>query len=324
MRYAWSVICAGALLWCGCGSDTGVSTDAQAPDAPSSLRAERFSDGEAVLTWEFDEDAELRGFRVYRANGQGAPFAEVGFVEEKRYRDTGLDYETVYSYRVAAVGELGAESAPAEISGRPLNALWPARPRSLSAEAFNFQTLGQEPAIELFWEPGEEADLECYVIYGSTDPHFTADESTELGRTTGTRFSRYRVDPGDTYYFKVTAVDRGGLESGTAEVGVGLIQPVVLKLPVNGGFGEGRPVFEWGVVPVEVRGARVVYTVSVSAGPASREIWAGELVGGDGRLRFDGDRLEVGTYWWKVLVEVVYPGGARSSALSRLQYFRVR
>ena len=324
MRYAWSVICAGMLLWVGCGSDTGVSTDTQAPEAPRNLRAERFSDGEAVLTWEFDEEAEVRGFRVYRADGRGVPFAEVGFVEEKRFRDIGLDYETVYSYRVVAVSERGAESAPVEISGRPLNALWPARPRSLSAEAFNFQTLGYEPAIELFWDPGEEADLDCYVIYGSTDPHFTMDESTKLGRTTETRFAQYWVVPGDTYFFKVTAVDRGGLESGAAEVGVGLIEPVVLKLPVNGGFGEGKPAFEWGAVPVGVQGARVVYTVSVSTGPASREIWVGELEGGDGRLRFDGDRLVGGTYWWKVLVEVVYPGGARSSALSPLQYFRVR
>lgn len=324
MRYAWSVICAGMLLGVGCGSDTGVSTDAQAPEAPRSLRAERFSDGEVVLTWEFGEDAEVRGFRVYRADGRERPFAEVGFVEEKRFRDIGLDYETPYSYRVMAVSSLGAESAPAEISGRPLNALWPARPRALSAEAFNFQALGYEPAIELFWEPGEEADLDCYVVYGSTDPHFSMDESTLLGRTMAPRFARHRVVPGETYYFKVTALDRGGLESGSADIGVGLIQPVVLKQPVNGDFGGGKPVFEWAPAPVDVRGVQVVYTVSVSAGPAAREIWAAELEGGDGRLQYGGDRLEAGTYWWKVLVEVVYPGGARSSALSVLDYFRVR
>lgn len=319
------VLC--VLTHWGCGSDKGIGGDARPPAPPSELRAEKFSDGEVLLRWEASPEEGVDGYAVYRSDDSGRLFAKAGFVVDPVFRDTGLAYDRVYFYRVVAVSADGLESVPLTLSGRPLNTLWPARPHGLLAEARNLEMLGFSPEVELSWEASSEADLALYRVYGSTSPEFQANGATLLAEVGEPRFRQTEIEVGYTYYYKVAAVDVGGLESpDPAVASVELIAPPALNQPIRGIYAATeKPLFVWQANPLPRAGTRLRYTVSLAEGPAARELWVEQARRGESRLQYDGDKLAPGTYWWKVLVEVV-DGEERveSLALSELGHFRVR
>jgi hypothetical protein len=316
-----------ALAAVGCGSDKGTQGLAQQPEPPAELQADKFSDGEVLLRWSASPDEAVAGYTIYRSDDSERFFSKVGFVVDPSFRDIGLNYEKVYFYRVVAVNDDGLESEPLTLSGRPLNTLWPSRPRGLLAEARNLEMIGFEPEIELSWEASQEADLALYRVYGSTRPEFQANGATLLAEVVEPWYSQTGIEVGATYHYKVAAVDVGGLESpDPAVAAVELIAAPALNQPIRGIYAASeKPLFVWQANPLARPGSRVRYTVSLADGPAARELWVEQAQKGDGRLQYDGQKLEAGTYWWKVLVEVVdQDDRVESLALSELGHFRVR
>jgi hypothetical protein len=86
--------------------------DRFAPDAPAALRALALP-GEAHLVWEASPDADVAGYRLERAPGEGE-FAPVGtgLMHGLEYVDSGLAAESVWRYRVVAVDGAGNASPP--------------------------------------------------------------------------------------------------------------------------------------------------------------------------------------------------------------------
>ncbi|MFC1547220.1 FG-GAP-like repeat-containing protein, partial [Candidatus Neomarinimicrobiota bacterium] len=84
----------------------------------------------------------------------------------------------------------------------------PAAPANLTATAGNQQ-------IDLHWNPNSEADFSKYYVYGgaTTTPTIKVDSSTasDLNDTTATITG---LDYGTSYYYRLTAVDDVGNESG--------------------------------------------------------------------------------------------------------------
>jgi fibronectin type 3 domain-containing protein len=88
----------------------------------------------------------------------------------------------------------------------------PAVPTGLAAVATAGEA-GAVPSIDLNWEPNTEPDLAGYFVY-------RREEETPWQRVSGDKpvagpaFHDIGVLPGHTYRYSVSAVDRGGHESG--------------------------------------------------------------------------------------------------------------
>ena len=85
----------------------------------------------------------------------------------------------------------------------------PAAPTGLTA------TPGDQQ-ITLTWSPNSEADLSHYVVYQSTTSGFTPSSSDSVGRVDkpDTTFTATDLTNGTTYFYRITAVDEAGNESG--------------------------------------------------------------------------------------------------------------
>lgn len=68
------------------------------------------------------------------------------------------------------------------------------------------------PSIDLSWEPGQDPDLQGYNVYraGSVDGQFRRINASAIP---GPAFRDLDVHPGETFVYRVTAVDRTGNES---------------------------------------------------------------------------------------------------------------
>jgi fibronectin type 3 domain-containing protein/peptidoglycan/xylan/chitin deacetylase (PgdA/CDA1 family) len=97
----------------------------------------------------------------------------------------------------------------------------PAAPTGLTATAVS------SSRIDLSWNANTESDLASYSVYRSTTSGFTPGTGTFVTSTTVSNYSDTGLSASTTYYYKVTAVDTSGNESGpsaqasaTTEAGV--------------------------------------------------------------------------------------------------------
>jgi predicted phage tail protein len=88
------------------------------PAVPAGLRAAA-APASIELSWDRDTEADLAGYRVYRAEGGGefARIAEVSAIPT--YSDRAIEHGKTYRYAVSAVDQVGNESRrsdPVEVS----------------------------------------------------------------------------------------------------------------------------------------------------------------------------------------------------------------
>ena len=83
----------------------------------------------------------------------------------------------------------------------------PASPKDLNVR--NRNSNPQYNEVQLSWSSRAEPDVVSYNIFRSLD----GDEFAQIASTETTRFFDDEIDPGTTYFYYVTAVDVGGLES---------------------------------------------------------------------------------------------------------------
>ncbi|MBV9496025.1 MAG: hypothetical protein JOZ54_17390 [Acidobacteria bacterium] len=184
------------------------------PLAPAGLAASAKPEG-AVLTWTKPDKAAtsdakpwLVGYNVYRTSDTFDELAtpiNPSPVAGETYTDT-PPYGT-YHYRVTAVASPGLPriesepSAPVTLTYKDL--LPPAAPATVTA-------LVETKSVRLVWDAVPAADLAGYLVYrteGKTKLKLTP------GPVTAEHFSDISVDPGITYFYSVTAVDKSGNES---------------------------------------------------------------------------------------------------------------
>ena len=321
MKDAVFPLLAGAVLWlvaCGGGDSTGPEPAPAANAAatrPENLSVEKIGDGEIWLRWEGQEDGPL--YVVYRAQNKGAAVA-VDSLFSTRFRDLGLEYEVEYTYYVTAVGGNGRESEPSNVvSGQPFNNLSPQAPRTVRAVAHNFSVPSSPQAvsvplagwsavsISLDWDLNPESDLSVYRVFRSTSENFVPGEHNMIAEVTDPRYVDTDVEVGTVYYYRITALDRGGKESAASQWAsdVALLLPELVR-PVQGEHTSETPTFYWRKVK-EAKNYRVIVTSS----PTSGEVSDMPLVGDTtavfvGRPLLSGERaaLEAGQiYYWKVV-----------------------
>lgn len=321
-----------STLWnCGGDSSSGSDTggDQTPPPSPSQLRVDKIRDGEVWLSWAevIDEESEEVGYLVYRAEGEDGAVA-VDSTFRTIFQDQGLRYEEEYTYYVTAVDAAGNESGPSNsVSGQPFNNLAPLAPTGLRAFAHNLALLAQGAIdVSLDWNANVETDLVGYRVYRATDEGFAIGEDLLLAEVEVPRFVDEEVEVGTLYFYKVTAVDKGGKESPISnEVSDVALPPAELVEPVQGALTSPEPTFSWRPVP----GAST-YQVIVTTSPTSGEISAvpltsdtsavfvGRTVSGRDTASLESGQL----YYWKLISSTRENG--QENSVSRVESFKIR
>jgi hypothetical protein len=208
--------------------------------APAPIRDLRATLTETALVLDWSAAQETRpgspgktaGFRIYRAEvdpsaGETAisnpsqakliaPPELLAQTAATEYRDTTVQFGHIYFYEIREVKQLGTEtvesagSVPAVFTVKDI--FPPAAPDGLEAVGMA-GTNGAPPAIELTWTIGAETDLAGYNVYRS-------EQSEEPGQKINSElllaptFRDMSVAPGKTYFYRVSAIDQAGNESG--------------------------------------------------------------------------------------------------------------
>ena len=184
------------------------TVDTVAPGTPTGLGAIGETGG-IRLGWTAPGDADVAGYRLYRATSADGPWTVLnptGLLTATSYLDANTAPAQLWHYRVAAVDASGNESAPsASASAERMGAdVAPAAPLGLTAT-------GGYTGNALSWTVNIESDLSGYHVYrAAPGGPFVRLNGSLLGLPS---FEDTTAAVGVTYTYQVTAVDRAGLES---------------------------------------------------------------------------------------------------------------
>ena len=205
------------------------------------------------------------------------PLDTVG-VEEREYRDVGLEGGALYYYAVSGVDGLGNEGA---------------RSSAVSVQVWGFSVPGGLAVeggigkVTVRWNASGEEDLRGYNVYRSLRPdqgYSKLAGSEGLSFTTGqTTYVDTAVTGGKAYYYQVSAVTSGG-ESGRSDFG-GATVLFDIRPPGAPTLLTGEPVVgdpeklstSWKAPTTDINGADLtgvsryqIYRASASTGPFSQ------------------------------------------------------
>jgi len=164
----------------------------------------------------------LLGYNVYRVDESQSESAQTpvnsALLSGTQYADKTFKFGTDYRYLVRSVS-LGTEGAQVEslnsnpLSVAPRDTFQPSAPSGISLAA-------APGRISIFFRVNPESDIAGYNIYRSTDPNLPKANWIKLNQALLTRTSYLddRVEPGQKYYYYLTAVDQVGNVSQPSEV----------------------------------------------------------------------------------------------------------
>lgn len=221
------------------GRNAGFSNQVQVPTAAVSQlngnpASQLTSDAVLVTVSVTPRDEGLMQTLELRRSEKGAPHestvarrtlefpnGEVGNVE---LRDDNFAWEKTYAYRVVIVATSklpngstavfdGAVTAPIEVVTHDL--FPPAVPSQVQA-VFSGQLAGQQPSIDLTWNPVLDRDLAGYFVYRRRRDETSV---TKLNQQplSAPAYSDKAIQPGNTYFYSVSAIDEHGNESKRSE-----------------------------------------------------------------------------------------------------------
>ena len=133
------------------------------------------------------------------------------FVHGTEFIDLDFDFGKERSYRVQTVTQkkpsvLSKMSDPLQIT--PEDSFSPAAPQ-------NVVSLSQEGTARILWDANRELDLSGYFVYKGTGPDRLQKSSPLI---TISNYQDRKVEPGSTYYYRISAIDRAGNESPPSEI----------------------------------------------------------------------------------------------------------
>ncbi len=296
--------------------------DSIAPLPPAGLLVESARDGYIFISWIRNKELDLSGYVVHRAEeSDPARFMRVDTVTQFYFIDEQRSYDTTYSYFITALDESGNESAASDtVSARAMNRYAPDPPSEFSVNGFND---GDRRMMRLAWSAVDEADLAGYRIYRSDVPFEAADSSLLLTEHVSPFLDDLTVtQTARRYFYAVTAVDRGGMESDLSRVVSDVISSLPVPLsPAEDGSAEAYPLFRWQRAP-----EAAAYLLSVSLSENTGEIWSRVMLPDNSdtlSFRYDGSPLTPGElYYWRVSSMTAVNG--KPNGVSDARRFQVR
>jgi fibronectin type 3 domain-containing protein len=160
------------------------------------------------LVWKPHQDKRVGYYRIEKYNTLLNEWILLKTINERlqvEYVDTGLDNNSSYKYRIKAFSFDDVEAAPSKVvvgKTKPL----PANPSNVRASN------GESKRIVISWNPSSSDDVVKYEIQRSTFKAFGYEKIKEVNANT-TEYIDTTDTAGKTYYYKVIAIDKDGLES---------------------------------------------------------------------------------------------------------------
>jgi fibronectin type 3 domain-containing protein len=198
--------------WVTAANGAGVSPPAGPVSAtpgsivpPLNLTASAAAGGLAPITLTWTASIGASFYRIYRSTisgGEASHELAVG-ITTTAYTDAAVSAGDTYYYKVTAVNNIAASAYSNEAGA----ALTPAVPVGLTA------TPVAGPAVDLVWTPSPGAT--SYNVYRGTVPGVETLLPTSPSSPT---YNDTSVAPSTTYYYKVTAVNAGGISGYSNEV----------------------------------------------------------------------------------------------------------
>ncbi len=288
------------ILGCRQSRITEPIDDSLPPAAPSGLRVYAARDGQIGIEWRPNSEYDLIGYNIYRSINKPNRFVLLNFTRNTFFIDDSLEYDTTYYYRISAIDKLKRESPKSDyVSATPKNLYPPLRPVKLNINARNWVN---NTSINLYWSPSSDTDIKGYEIYRSKIPNFETDSLHYLDFTTKTfYFDKKGVQLLTDYYYKIKAVDKGGLKSlSTQEVNDAILNLPLLIFPSNNSSLRTLTEFRFKTVSRPAR-YKLVIQANEFYGTIKEIDFTSNLT--DQEIKIDAAGLyleQYKTYWWRV------------------------
>ena len=167
----------------------------------------------AKLLWRPHPNGKISGYVIERQDANDQKWNVVSTITGRlnaEFIDRDLKDGQVYFYRIKAITFDKLVTDPSEVSKVVTKPLPP--------EIKNITATNNIPrAIDLTWEPSTLSDFSHYNIYRSSTPTGTFDYHVKIETTS---FTDKITEDGKFYFYKITAVDKDGLESPLSPVAV--------------------------------------------------------------------------------------------------------
>lgn len=160
------------------------------------------------IIWRPHESEAIEYYKVFRSTPQDSDWEKLETLDgrlQAEYIDTKLKDNVVYLYKVVAYTFQDIPSLDSEIVKAQTKAL-PAGVQNLTA------TNDQPKKITLNWQASPSVDAVRYIIYRNSTPDGSFSELKQLNNDTFT-FEDFINEDGKRYFYKVTTIDKDGLES---------------------------------------------------------------------------------------------------------------
>lgn len=161
--------------------------------------------------WNDSEREAVREFQVFRSESPSGPFEWIGSTPRPRYEDTGLIDGKTYFYKIRKVYTNGVLSDFSNAFSCSTEA-----PPSMIKEFKAESDLPQK--IRLSWRiPEADSDIRHFIIHRSEFP----DGPFKMAGRVSARKVEYtdsKLKDNTTYYYKIKAVDRVGLEGEFSDI----------------------------------------------------------------------------------------------------------
>lgn len=306
-----------SVISCERLTETSIADDGLPPAVPVGVRIVFGYDGEVGLEWNANNEADIRGYNVYRRENKTVSIL-IAFTTDSYFFDDSLNYDSQYYYKISAVDLAGKESAAtSEILAEPENIYSPVPPRFPLINARNWEN---NLSIYLSWEKSFESDVEKYFVFRSEEQGFIADTNSFIGESTQNYFNDTIDLKLDTkYFYKIEAIDKGGLISpASEEVNDEIYQTASLIFPED-----SAEVGYFDFFKIKTINKPAAYRISVMTNPYFGEYWATEFYSQATddtiSVRFNPDYVDVNVNYY--LRIAVYSVSEQPNSISNLYNF---
>jgi hypothetical protein len=270
------------------------------PAVPAGLRVYYASDGDVIIEWRSNVERNLKIYKIYRSEDDSL-YMLIDSTTSTFYFDDSLDYDITYFYKISAQDFLGRESELSpSVSASPINRFEPARINFLRINGRNWEG---EISFYLSWERNRESDVIGYNIYKSDLENFTADSSMLIGFSEINFFNdTSHSDLYQNYFFKVRAVDKGGLISSESIS----VSDIIMDIPSIVFPQDNEIVNFFNEFKIESLNVPAEYEIVVQRNKFFGQFWSrrisSEIINDTIAIRFNPPFLEQNVkYYWRII-----------------------
>lgn len=179
------------------------------PQIPMGFKIYAAFDGQVGLEWIPNNFSDT--YYIYRSDNDTLNFRLINTTKEKFYVDSNLEYEVTYYYKIKAVNHNFKESGFTKIlSAKPINIYSPTRPIIESINSINKNGI---LSITIKWTQLIDTDIDYYEVYKDTSENFY-NMDIYYAKINATTFEDNKdLKPLQNYYYRIKAIDKGGLKS---------------------------------------------------------------------------------------------------------------